>query len=158
MSDNISIDGVSIEYDGWRPGDTPPYTYALVYRLGGMYLGGLCDIQDWEEVTEARFFDERGELHIWNDGDGFHSAKITEESDVGNAIDRLWINRAGNTLLSRQYLCADEDGQSYIALTRLLCYETRGEGGTQTAEDGLEMDSAEGGLEMEGIDREEECT
>ncbi len=121
--DGMNIDGVSIEYDVWRPSDMPGYKYALVYSLGGMYLGRQCKIQDWDEVTEARFFDENGELHIWNDGDGFHSVMVSEDGGTVNAIDRLWKNRTGGTLTSRQYLCADEDGQSYIALTRLLHYE-----------------------------------
>lgn len=155
--DDVSVNGVSIAYDDWQPGDPLPYAYALVYRLGGMYLGAACNIPDWEEVTEARFFDEQGERHIWNDGDGFHSVQVTEQADTGNpntsnTIDRLWLSRSGEVLTSRQYLGADEDGQACIALTRLLRYEK--DGGNRLSAAIAEEDVAEEDIEAEAIEAE----
>lgn len=120
----MKIPDLKVEKDTWTPenGMERAYPYALVYRFGEMYLGKREDISEWDEVLEARFFDADSELHIWNDGDGWHSALVID--DTAPYLEQEWYNAYSHTGVTvRRYLCADEDGQMQIALTRLASYK-----------------------------------
>lgn len=124
----LNIPGVAVQAGKWQPdGKTETaYAYALVYRFGSMYLGRYQAIDNWNDVTEARFFDETGELHVWNDGDGWYAATVRED-DGASFLDEQWQQQDADgtpldhTILTvRHYLAADADGQVFPALTRLV--------------------------------------
>ena len=100
------------------------YKYALLYKLSEIVLKACEDIsdRDWDECTEARFFNEKGELHVVCGEDAF--AVIVTDEDGDDFIIREYEIEAkhrtmGSRLYVKHYLDKDEDGQEYIVLTRL---------------------------------------
>lgn len=103
------------------------YPYALVYELSKVLFGEREDVEEkicWEECTEARFFREDQELHLF-EADG---KKLAVE--IRDGQDEEWILRAyeldgrfqkcGKWLSVKEYLEQDEDGQMVTVMTRLV--------------------------------------
>lgn len=106
------------------------YEYALLYEISNICLTkveNLAEI-DWEECTEARFFDESGELHLF-EMDG--SMAAVEVKDSGKAEDEVVkkydlakkFQEQGTNVYVKEYLGYDADGQAEVVLTRLLRVE-----------------------------------
>ena len=88
------------------------YKYALIYLMSEVYLGenNRNDLPV-DEILEARFFDESGELHIYPvSGEIFH-----EKEENGPIKLEVW-----------KYLNYDEDGQIYVERTRCAGILTEG--------------------------------
>ena len=90
-----------------------------------MYLGETdrANIQ-WEEVTEARFFDDTSELRFWEQDGQLFAAQLEEEEEAEDTCMEQDYALAhdgnfGRTLTVVEYLAYDEDGQLYRAATRL---------------------------------------
>lgn len=119
------------------------YDYALIYYLSEVYLGKIkkdnSDIKiDWDECIEARFFSEKGELHIFRDDESgeikFVVIEDTNDSDYDTVIKKYAItpkfkfNDNGmklDVIKVKEYISYDEDGQAYVVHTRLAGVERR---------------------------------
>ena len=102
------------------------YPYALVYNMSSLYFGKVEEIGslDWEECMEARFFSEQEELHLFHRGEQMVGAVIGDSDDQGvilrsYQLDAPWCSSYGKTVLVKEYLEEDEDGQVYVSATRL---------------------------------------
>ena len=102
------------------------YTYALLYMISERILARTADLGeiDWEECLEARFFSEKEELHLFQDGQEMR-AVVCEETDSQDQADTEYeLQKAfipGMTrLIVREYFSYDEDGQVIVAKTRLV--------------------------------------
>ncbi|MBE6853764.1 MAG: hypothetical protein E7505_09905 [Ruminococcus sp.] len=107
------------------------YSFALVYMMSCLLLCRTSELPElmYDEILEARFFDEKGEAHICTD-DGEIRAYIFSESDIEAGYKKdedIFINKdfqnRYNKLKTRRYYNFDEDGQKYCVLTRCIGIE-----------------------------------
>ena len=105
------------------------YDYALIYMMSKLILSKTSDLGeiDWDECLEARFFSKEKELHIFED-DGEQRAVEVRDMDEKDSIVKKYqlakqFSGLGNTLCVKEYLAYDEDGQTYVSLTRLTGIE-----------------------------------
>lgn len=94
------------------------YRYALIYKFDGIILDETKNVNtsDFYDCLEARFFDEGKELRVWRESGEFKSAAVSfdgDHIDVSYELDKRFSNM-GNTVIVRQYLGLDDDGQTYI--------------------------------------------
>ena len=107
------------------------YSWGLFYRPSQVTLCQISEvnaeviIQMITESQEIRFFNASEEMHIFLGLE--HKAIHVVEDDTDNtrtaayALNGQFARSTGKSkLLVRQYLEEDEDGQVYIALTRLV--------------------------------------
>jgi len=107
------------------------YKYALIYELSRTLLCKCEDIEalNTEEITEARFFDEKSELHIVLDCDSPYALCVSDgESDFELAVVHKYMlnsrfEKIGKKLIVKKYLEKDADGQAMVKLTRLAAIE-----------------------------------
>ena len=106
------------------------YKYALLYKFSELRLCMANEVSkaDFDECMEARFFSKNGEIHLFPQEELAYKIVDTEEkpnvSDIKYTLklnhvvsDTLSSNKT--TLVVRRYLSVDDDGQTYIAKTRL---------------------------------------
>lgn len=102
------------------------YKHALIYEVSRMYFGPCenAPMPNEKELVEAYYFNATEEMHLYRDGDGCVSVVNAEE--VGDIfVDRQYDTRkyegGGNrTVVVRDYLTADEDGQMCVVLSRMV--------------------------------------
>ena len=104
------------------------YEYALIYMMSSIILKRTSEIEKikWDECLEARFFDKDRELHMICANECFSSIISDEASDtfiVRNCRLKPGYSELGKKLIVKQYVGKDEDGQSFISLTRLCGIE-----------------------------------
>ena len=113
--------------------------YALLYKIESIDLVKISEGVNIEELLvecyEARFFDEEREVRFWREDDdadmtGEFGAAVIEEADAGVCIRQykkyVLANRykgIGKSVIIRQYLLPDEDGQMCVMVTRLVGIE-----------------------------------
>lgn len=107
-------------------GKTMPFAY--IARLSEVWIGTTPESLSLEELTEARFFGPDGEIRIYYDGSGLSALELRDDDkdkEEKNYIDKESkpLPNFGTLLKKRQYLAFDEDGQAYVAATRLLSWE-----------------------------------
>lgn len=115
----------ALAYLAEHPGRFP---YQMVWRLSSVELGtARIPADDLAEVTEARFFGPEAELRFYLEH-GALTAALAEDEPGDVAIERTvrLLPRFGKTLKQLQYIAFDEDGQGYVALTRLAAWEGGG--------------------------------
>lgn len=105
--------------------DISAYEYALIY---GMSRIVFCKIEElsqinWDECLEARLFDNTKELHIYEQDNRRCAVKITGMIDE-NCLMKKYVLQdyyfgKGKYLCVCGHLGYDEDGQAFVALTRL---------------------------------------
>lgn len=101
------------------------YRYALLYMISEIVFCRVEDIgePDWEECLEARFFDEKKELHIYEEDGGLCAVKVEGTMDDDCLIKKYELqerySHLGRELCVCEHLEYDEDGQAAVALTRL---------------------------------------
>lgn len=107
------------------------YEYCLIYEISDVVLNRLerlCEI-DWNEVQEAWLFDEKGQLHIYRDEGILLAARVDDAVlDHAHTLEKTYrladtnkFRIDGNKMIIvKEYIDFDEDGQSYVAYTRLL--------------------------------------
>ncbi|MCR5624798.1 MAG: hypothetical protein K6G11_06085 [Lachnospiraceae bacterium] len=121
----VNIDNVSFEV-------CKAYKYALIYNISEIIFKECNDISemDFNQCLEAYFFDKTGQIHLFRtDNDELKAIKITDEKD--NEVDEnvvtvdrefeiepKWLGN-NKTLVKREYLKADEDGQMCVTSCRL---------------------------------------
>lgn len=103
------------------------YHWGLFYRPSEVTLCRIADMDTGliSDSQEIRLFSETEELHIFLDQD--RKAVHIKEEDTDHTLTKAYTlngkfarSTGKNTLVVRQYLEEDEDGQVYIALTRLV--------------------------------------
>lgn len=109
------------------------YRYALVYRTDGIILGNTAEIGDieWGECLEARFFDESRELHVYEEDGALCAVEVEKISDDDCLMKKYELRKhyfgENKCLCVCEHFDYDEDGQAFVALTRLTGIEnTRG--------------------------------
>ena len=105
------------------------FAYGLLYLTGGIQLAAKPqdDQIDWEECYEARFFSTNKELHLF-ENNGERKAILVEDEAKDAVTVRSYklsskYRSVGKTVQVKKYLSFDEDGQAYVALTRLCGVE-----------------------------------
>ena len=114
------------------------YKYALIYLMSEVYLGenNWSDLP-FDEILEARFFDESGELHIYNEEDCWYRSEIRDDEVKNTEIYKEIYPVSGEIfpggkanrpikLEVWKYLNYDEDGQIYVERTRCAGILTEG--------------------------------
>lgn len=104
----------------------PKHKYAVVYMMSGLLVCDVSELNDipYDEVLEARLFDETGEDHICTEDDEVVSYAFSDSDfDADNVRDyKLDICSEKRSAYShvkiRKYFSFDEDGQAYTVLTR----------------------------------------
>lgn len=111
--------------------DIKEYEFALIYGLSEMRLCRIAELSeegfDMGDCVEARFFSGDKELHYFERNGLFRALEVRdayggEENVTRYSIARRW-QRCGKELLVKEYLDYDEDGQAYVAHTRLCGIE-----------------------------------
>lgn len=105
------------------------YKYALVYGISSVLFDTTESISEinWDECKEAYFFDEKGQLHIYESDDGLCAVQFCEPEEV-KYIDKKYVTagkykKIAGKIIRREYIDFDEDGQMFIAYTRLVSAE-----------------------------------
>lgn len=114
------------------------YKYALIYLMSEVYLGenNWSDLP-FDEILEARFFDESGELHIYNEEDCWYRSEIRDDEEENTEIHKEIYPVSGEIFHEQEengpirlevwkYLNYDEDGQIYVERTRCAGILTEG--------------------------------
>lgn len=101
--------------------------YAMITRLSEVTLGNMPETVSKDEMLEARFFGENGEIHIFYENGEQKAVYVTDEgnSEKFPPIDHDYdlLSGFGRKLTVRQYVDFDEEGQAYISAIRLLRWE-----------------------------------
>ena len=98
------------------------YKYGWILEFNRMQLGSLADL-NWNNdlLIEARFFNEKKELHVLKYCDKVLEAE--KEFDDGESCfyhEYALIPRFGKSIRWRRFISEDEDGQKYIS-ANCLC-------------------------------------
>lgn len=114
------------------------YKYALIYLMSEVYLGenNRNDLPV-DEILEARFFDESGELHIYNEENCWYRSEIRDDEEENTEIHKEIYPVSGEIFHEQEengpirlevwkYLYYDEDGQIYVERTRCAGILTEG--------------------------------
>lgn len=105
------------------------YDYALIYMMSELILSKTSDLGeiDWEECMEARFFSREKELHIFEEDGEYMAVEISDLEEEDVLIQKYQLANKflglGSVLYVKEYLAYDEDGQTYVGLTRLAGIE-----------------------------------
>lgn len=114
------------------------YKYALIYLMSEVYLGeNNRSNLPFDEILEARFFDESGELHIYNEEDCWYRSEIRDDEEENTEIHKEIYPVSGEIFHEQEengpirlevwkYLNYDEDGQIYVERTRCAGILTEG--------------------------------
>ncbi len=95
--------------------------WAWLRYLSRMYIGENPPAVSPHELVEGRFFGENMEIRLYNDGDGLAAVKFTDEPEDVFLDTTVYLRWGfGKELRKRRYVEFDEDGQAYIACTRLV--------------------------------------
>jgi hypothetical protein len=101
--------------------------WALVRQLSSFQMGETDSLSiDWDEVTEVRFFDESKEIRLFERNGELSAAIVSDsEEDTENVTFRDVQKKLehkgqfGFAVTIREYFAYDEDGQLYLASSRL---------------------------------------
>ncbi len=95
--------------------------WAFVREYSRVTLGRTADGADPEEMLEAFFFSPEKEVRLWRQGGSLHAAVLTEEAGDVYLEERYALDdpRLGREITVRKYVSFDEDGQAFIAASRL---------------------------------------
>jgi hypothetical protein len=96
------------------------YSYAIVHMISQLQYGKIEDINiNWNELIELRAFSDKEELRIYQGNDGIVAQRITEaDDDTDNIIILKYKMKNNKTLMVKEYLKPDEDGQAQVIYTR----------------------------------------
>jgi hypothetical protein len=92
--------------------------YALIYNFDGVIVDFLDEVKiDKRKLLEARFFNEKEEVHIFKECD-LKSVYMIEDGDKYSDEKYILANKYGKGMTVRNYFSFDDDGQAYISYTR----------------------------------------
>lgn len=106
------------------------YEYAYLQMISEHILDKVVAISsvDWDELLEGYIFNDDSQIHIYREDDELKAVILSDDIEDAHIIDRRYelagkYKGIGNKVIIREYLKADEDGQSYIAASRLVGIE-----------------------------------
>lgn len=100
------------------------YNYALIYNISEKLFFKIGTKEfDLDQCIEARFFCPEKELHLFDYNGEKKAVKIEDNST--DYLDKIYPlanehKNLGKMITVRKYLDYDEDGQAFIAATRLV--------------------------------------
>lgn len=103
----------------------PEYEYALLYMISEIVLAKTDSIVEinWAECTEARFFSADKELHFFEVDGEMQAAEVSDGDGQDEMVKEYELagkfQDIGKTVLVKEYIDYDEDGQANVVLTRL---------------------------------------
>lgn len=113
------------------------YEYALLHMISEQRFCRIGELPetDWEECIEARFFSERGELHVF-DAEGERKAVAIEDDGDNFVFEKVYrldgkYSKLGKHIVVQEYLDYDEDGQLAVELTRLKAVRQEARNGSE---------------------------
>lgn len=103
------------------------YDYALISEISEMLfdkVGAISEIY-WDEVQEAYFFNEKSQMHIYLSDDVLEAIVYNETDEDVIFVDRRYelagkFSTIGREVKERNYLEFDDDGQAFVAYSRLV--------------------------------------
>ncbi len=109
-------------------GRTDSFENVLAYEYSRVILGKPSeDPVNWDECTEAYFFDNTRQIHVWREDGQLNAVEISCDGSDEYYVDRKYriLDKLakGKTLTVREYLKPDEDGQMSVMCTRLISVE-----------------------------------
>lgn len=106
------------------------YKYAYLQMMSEHILDEVSKLASiaWDELLEGYVFDDEKQLHIYREDDELVAVIIDDDMGEAHYIDREYelskkYDALGKNVIIREYLLADDDGQSYVAATRLVSIE-----------------------------------
>ena len=103
------------------------YDYALIYEISEMLFDKVEKISEiyWDEVQEAYFFIEKSQMHIYLSDDVLEAIVYNETDEDVTFVDRRYelagkFSNIGREVKERNYLEFDDDGQAFVAYSRLV--------------------------------------
>ena len=105
--------------------------FAWVRSLSQVALGRTLLAVELEELLEARFFSRDREIRIFPGEDGLRAVALTGEPEDHEMEEEYLIENPqfGRSITVTRVLDWDEDGQAYIAATRLSGWKEGGANG-----------------------------
>lgn len=99
--------------------------YGLIYEISDVIfdcIDGIAEI-NWDEMIEGYFFNDKEQIYIYETEEGLQAVCFTEPENAGY-VDKEYelagkFQTLGKKVKKREYLDFDEDGQIYVAYTRL---------------------------------------
>ncbi len=110
------------------------YPYVIAHMYSDILCGdGVHEKINWDELVELRAFDEKGELHVYEQNGGLKAVEILETGDSreDTVVRRYAVRGAVSNsarpcyLAVKEYLEADEDGQAVVVYTRPFRLEAK---------------------------------
>lgn len=102
------------------------YEYALIYEISEMLFDKVESISEicWNQVQEAYFFNENSQIHFYLSDDELKAVVYNDTGDE-TFVDRRYelagkFNSIGKEVKERTYLEFDDDGQAFVAYSRLV--------------------------------------
>lgn len=104
------------------------YRYALLYKIEGVELYELTGKFDADVLLdgcyEARFFNEAGELHVFEQDGNMMGILVNDTGEDSDYLLTEYVlakkyQNIAHFLLVKRYLTPDKDGQMNVSLTRL---------------------------------------
>ena len=101
------------------------FPWAMLRSLSRVTLGPAPTQADADELLEACFFSPDAEIRLWREDGALQAAILSEEPGDRVLEERRSIENPafGRELTVRRIIAFDEDGQAYIAATRLCGWE-----------------------------------
>ena len=106
------------------------YKYAYLQMMSEHILDEVSKLAsiEWDELIEGYIFDDEKQLHIYREDDELVAVILDDDVEDAHYFDRRYelagkYNTLGKNVIIREYLLADDDGQSYVAFTRLVGVE-----------------------------------
>ena len=102
--------------------------FAWIRTLSAVALGPVPEAVDTTELLEARFFDRQEEIRLFQADNGLEAVCLTAETGDRTMEEerKLLSHRFGEYLTVCHTLAFDDDGQAYIAETRLTDWKGGG--------------------------------
>lgn len=99
--------------------------WCVWYTLSSMYAGKVPeDVSLREDITEARFFDQKEEIRIFQTREGWKAAAVSGDGEKSIVKTYPIRNREyGKNITVSRDLATDEDGQTYVEAVRLSGWE-----------------------------------
>ena len=110
---------------GLEVGGQLPYAY--IRTLSAVTLGENPGVPELAELLEARFFDGEQEIRVFSRNGNWECVRLAAEpgDELLEKSYKIGNSRFGEKLTVVDQLEADEDGQTYVAATRLAGWERK---------------------------------
>ncbi len=101
------------------------YKYMIVHMMSELVIGEMESIKNYDEVLEARFFSEKGEMHLFFDEENYSCVEIEDEDDdvyldTKDIINGECCDKKYTHINKKKYIDFDADGQGYVSYVRCV--------------------------------------